>query len=212
MQITNLSAQIKNPDRVNVFIDGKFRFGLDVSQIVDLDLKVGLEIDNQRLAELELESQFGKLYTQALNYCLMRPRSVREVRDYLWRKSQPKLLKSGRKTEALPADLSERVIERLLSKGYLDDVKFTTWWVENRFLKKGVSQRRLRQDLFKKGVTKEVIDQILATTDRQDETELLKVIAKKSPRYSDVQKLKAYLVRQGFNYDDINQALTQKTD
>lgn len=210
MKITNLVAQIKNPDRINVFIDGKFRFGLDISQIVDLGLKVGLEIDENRLAELEIESQFGKLYAQALSYCFIRPRSVREVRDYLWKKSQPKLLKSGKKTVGLPPELANRVVDRLLEKGYLDDVKFTTWWVENRFTKKGVSRRRLEQDLRRKGVAANIIKQVLDESTRDDQTELMKMLRKKRTRYSDDQKLITYLVRQGFNYDDVRQAVADE--
>lgn len=209
MQVTKLSAQVKNPDRINVFVDGKFRFGLDITQVVDLGIKVGLELDEVQLAELEVEGQFGKLYTQALNYCLICPRSIREVRDYLWRKSQPKLLKSGQKTAGLPAELSNRVVERLISKQYLDDTKFTAWWIENRFLKKGVSLRRLRQDLSQKGIAKNIIDEALANSTRQDNDELQKVLSKKAKRYSDPQKLIAYLVRQGFDYDDAKQAVAE---
>lgn len=88
MKITNLSAQQRDPNRVNVFVDGKYTFSLDVSQVVSLGVKVGREYDEQELAELEQESQFGKLYGRALEYCLMRPHSAREVRDYLWRKTR----------------------------------------------------------------------------------------------------------------------------
>lgn len=209
MKITGLAAQTKNPDRVSVFVDGKFQFGLDVSQVVDLGLKVGLDVDETRLSELKTESQFGKLYTQAVNYILIRPRSVGEVRDYLWRRSQPRLLKSGRKTASLPPELADRVVNRLLEKGYLDDVKFTTWWVENRFVKKGVSQRRLRLDLIKKGVSGDIIDQVLDSTTRTDSDELQKAITKNARRYTDPQKLIAYLVRQGFDYDDVKQAVNE---
>lgn len=208
MKITALSAQLKNPDRINVFVDGQFRFGLDIRQIVELGIKVGLELDEARLNELELESQFGKLYVQALNYCLLRPHSVREVRDYLWKKSQPKLLKSGRKTAGLPASLTPRVLERLVAKQYLDDYQFAKWWLANRRLKQGVSMRRLRQELAQKGISQDIIEQLLAESTRDDITELQKIIAKKAHRYSDRDKLMRYLASQGFNYDDIKQALT----
>lgn len=208
MKITALSAQLKNPDRINVFVDGQFRFGLDIRQVVELGIKVGLELDEARLNELELESQFGKLYVQALNYCLLRPHSVREVRDYLWKKSQPKLLKSGRKTAGLPASLTQRVLERLMAKQYLDDYHFAKWWLANRRLKQGVSLRRLRQELAQKGINQDIIDQLLAESTRDDATELQKIIAKKAHRYSDRDKLMRYLASQGFNYDDIKQALT----
>ena len=66
MKITNLSTQQRDPNRINVFVDGKYRFSLDVSQVVSLGVKVGREYDEQELAELEQESQFGKLYGRAL--------------------------------------------------------------------------------------------------------------------------------------------------
>ncbi len=207
MVITNLTAQIKNPDRVNVFVDNRFRFSLDVSQVVDLGVKIGLELSDEDLAKLEAEGQFGKLYAQALNYSFTRPRSVREIKDYLHKKSQPKISKTGKKIAGLPTDLSDRVVVRLKEKGYLNDEKFAEWWVENRFLKKGVSRLRLRQDLAKKGVPREIVDRVLEQSNRNDNDELARVIAKKSSRYSDPQKLMIYLARQGFSYDDIKSAL-----
>lgn len=68
MKITTLTAQIRDPERVNVSVDGKLRFSLDIAQIIDLGVKQGQEIDEARLAELEEESQFGKLYARALEY------------------------------------------------------------------------------------------------------------------------------------------------
>ena len=81
MKITNLTAQQRDPNRVNVSVEGKYRFSLDIAQIVSLGVKVGREYTEQELAELEQESQFGKLYARALEYFLMRPHSAREVQD-----------------------------------------------------------------------------------------------------------------------------------
>ena len=213
MKITALSAQVKNPDRVNVFVDGRFHFSLDIAQIVDLEVKVGLEVSAEQLSELAKESEFGKLYLQALNYCLLRPRSVRELRDYLWRKTLPTKYKTKKgeiKSRAgVSIELVDQVLSKLQQKRYLDDYKFAKWWVENRFLKKGVSARRLRQDLVKKGIAKDLIDEVLASSTRRDNGELQKVLIKKAQRYTDPQKLIAYLVRQGFDYDDVKQAVVE---
>ena len=88
MKVTALTAQQKDPNRINVMVDSKYRFSLDISQVVSLGVKVGREYSDAELAEIEGESQFGKLYARALEYCLMRPHSAREVRDYLWRKTR----------------------------------------------------------------------------------------------------------------------------
>ena len=58
-KITALSVQTRNPNRVNVSVDGKYRFSLDISQVTDLGVKVGRCVTAVELAELEAESQFG---------------------------------------------------------------------------------------------------------------------------------------------------------
>ncbi len=223
MKITALTSQQKDPNRVNVIVDGKFRFSLDIFQIADLRIKVGKEYNEPELAELETESQFGKLYSRALEYCLMRPHSSREVRDYLQRKTRPtrKFIKStpvrgqtsqgGGKVVERPGvsqEVAERVFGRLVEKGYVDDEKFARFWVENRNQTKGSSLRKLRAELIAKGVDKVIIEQQLAASDRTDTDELQKIIAKKRAKYADDQKLMQYLARQGFSYDDIKTAIS----
>jgi regulatory protein len=214
MKITALTLQQKDPNRINVMVDGKYRFSLDVFQIGDLGIKVGKEYSDAELIELETESQFGKLYARALEYCLMRPHSLREVRDYLYRKTRTTKYKSRqtgeiKEREGVSEAVTTRVYERLIEKGYLDDEKFARYWVENRNLTKGSSQRKLQAELAAKGVNREIISKYLAETDRTDGDELQKIITKKRARYPDDQKLMQYLARQGFSYDDIKQALNK---
>lgn len=211
MKITNISAQAKNPDRVNVSVDGKYRFSLDISQLVDLGVKIGKEYSEDELVELEGESQFGKLYARALEYCLMRPHSSREVRDYLWRKTRSTRYKSRtgelKERAGVSQQIAERVFRRLVEKGYVDDENFARWWVENRNVRKGASARKLAAELRAKGVDEKIIEAQLTQTSRSDEEELQKIIAKKQSRYSDPQKFMQYLVRQGFSYEDVKNAL-----
>lgn len=211
-KITNISVQARNPDRVNVSIDGKYRFSLDIFQVTDLCVRVGQEIDEARLAELEQESQFGKLYARALEYCLTRPHSLREVRDYLWRKTFDRKVRT-RKGEmvdrpGVPKQVTERVLDRLIQKGYVDDEKFARYWVENRNIQKGTSVRKLSYELAQKGVDRRIIKDIIQKYPRDEKSELTKMIAKKQSKYPDETKLIAYLVRQGFSYDDVRSALS----
>ena len=113
---------------------------------------------------------------------------MRETNDYLFKKTFEK---------KLDKNYIDRIIEKLVEKKYLDDVKFAAYYVENRFVKKGISQKRLRMELTKKGVSSNVIDEVLGG--RNDEEEIKKMIMKKRGRYDD-EKLTAYLCRQGFDY------------
>ena len=223
--ITNLKQGVKNPNRVNVFVNSKYALSLDVAQVVDLGVKVGLEISEDELVELKNASEYGKLYQRTLEWVLVRPRSVRETRDYLSKKlktsSSDSLLRARRygaqSLVPLPVgrvqssedilELSENIIQKLLDKKYLDDYKFAEWYVENRFVKKGISKKRLKMELMKKGVAREIVDEVI--DDRDDEEEIRKVIAKKRAKYDD-EKLMGYLVRQGFSYDLVKQVLSEE--
>ena len=232
MKITGISAQAKNPDRVNVSVDGKYRFSLDIYQVVDLGVKIGKEYSEAELVEIENESQFGKLYARALEYCLMRPHSAKEVRDYLRRKTidrkvlarsfpaHDKNIKNTTSTTkrtvktilGVSQENAERTFNRLVERGYVSDEKFTRWWVENRNQKKGTSLRKLQAELRAKGVDSKIIETELQESSRTDHDELQKIIAKKRSRYDDPRKFMQYLARQGFSYDDIKQALEQEKD
>lgn len=209
MKITSISAQKRDNNRVNILVDGKYRFSLDVYQLVELGVKVGREYDEAELVALEQDSQFGKLYGRALEYCLMRLHSVREVKDYLYRKTRPTRDKTGEIKPGVSPEITLRVYDRLVEKGYIDDIKFTKYWVENRSLTKGVSLRKLTSELRTKGVESSIIEQTLGETERNDSEEIQKIIAKKRSHYPDDQKLIAYLARLGFSYDEIKKATDQ---
>lgn len=208
MKITAITAQQKDQNRVNVMVDGKYRFSLDIFQYADLGIKVGKDYTEEELIDLETESQFGKLYTRTLEYCMLRPHSGKEVRDYLFRKTRDTRTKTGAVKKGVSRELTDRVFRRLVEKGHIDDEKFTRYWIENRHLKKGVSQRKLQAELRAKGIDLSMIEQLLSQSERADEDELQKVIAKKLSRYPDEQKLIQYLIRQGFRYDDVKEALS----
>jgi regulatory protein len=210
MKITAINPQARDANRVSVLVDGVFSFSLDIAQVVDCGLKTGQEIDAEKLAFYKNESNFGKLYNRALEYCLLRPRSRKEVADYLFKKTRPSRDRKGELKAGFSLELTDRVLERLVTKRYIDDLKFATFWVENRLTKKGVSRRRLTSELSKKGVRSDIIQDVLAGSDRNDLSELTKIIEKKARRYDDEQKLMAYLARQGFGYEDIKQAIASR--
>ena len=208
-KITGITQQIKNADRVNVAVDGRYAFSLTVGQVVDLGLKIGQEVDEAKLAELENASEFGKVYQRALEYALMRPRSVREVKDYLWRKGLDKKLADGRIKKGVDPEMAEKILDKLISAGYLDDKRFAEFWVENRMQKKGISERRLRMELMKKGVDSGIIEEVFSRSARSDAEEIQKIILKKRRRYTD-EKLVAYLVGQGFGYHEAKEAMEKR--
>lgn len=191
-KITDLKQGVRNPDRVNVYVNEKFLCSLDIAQVVDFGIKIGREISLERMEELKKASEFGKLYQRTLEWVLVRPRSEKECRDYLYKKIFEK---------KLDKIYINRIVEKLKVKKYLDDYRFAEYYVENRFVKKGASMKRLKMELIKKGVSKEIIEEVLVDSERNDKDEILKIIIKKRAKYPEDEKLISYLCRQGFQYD-----------
>ena len=215
MEITKLSSQIKNPDRINVFLNNKYEFSLDITQIVDLGIKVGNNYNEEEIASLRREGEFSKYYMKAMVYSLTRPRSVREINDYLYRQTRTKtyLVKGERRERiGMAPELTQRIINKLIEKKYLDDEIFARYWVENRNIKKGVSERVLRQELIKKGVPLETTESVIGSSSRSDEEELRKVILKRHHRYSDNEKFTRYLIGKGYRYDQVKEALSELSE
>lgn len=211
--ITRLANGVRDPNRVNVFLDTHFAFSLDLSQVVDFGLKVGKRIDRQELEKLQKASEFGKLYQRTLEWVLTRPHSIRETKNYLKRRQfRRRQLNRSREREGLRTfpefedEVMQLVTDRLIEKKYLDDQKFAEYYVENRYQKKGISHKRLQMELMKKGVARDLIELALEKVPRDEDEEILKVIRKKRRKY-DNQKLIAYLVRQGFQFSAAKEAV-----
>lgn len=211
MKITDIKPAVKNPHRVNIFVDGRYDFSLDLAQVVDFRLKVGSNVTNEQLEEYRKASEFGKLYQRSLEYVLRRPRSIKELRDHLRLTRRKRQVKNRLSEQKLPlfsdCDI-ENVIERLKQKGYLDDEKFAKYYVENYHVSQGISYRRLVEELRKKGLSTEQIQQATSEYSRDEDEEIKKIIRRKRNKYDD-DKLTAYLVRQGFSYQKIVAVLSE---
>ncbi|MEX0881364.1 MAG: RecX family transcriptional regulator [Candidatus Saccharimonadales bacterium] len=196
MIITAIKQQVKNPQRVSVFVDGKYEFSLSLDELLQQKLKNGDELDKADVKRLKKTSTDGKLRLRAMEWLLNRPRSTREFRDYLYRKkAEPELVES--------------FIKDFSNKGYLDDRKFGVWFIELQ-KRRGRSNRAIRAELFKKGIVREVADEIMAD-EGDNEAARLKILIDKKRKLSryrhDPVKLKQYLAHQGFSYDLINETL-----
>lgn len=233
-QITALRPALHDQNRVNVFLDDRFAFSLDLTQVVDYKLKIGKFLSEKEKKELESASEFGKLYTATLEWVFIRPRSEKETRDYLKKKLYRRKLENQQraknhqklqsdpslavrqqelrlKTKPLPLfsiDDIDKVIKKLVDRGYLDDRKFAIWYIENRNLKKGASRRRLEVELSQKGIEKSLISELLESSSRSDEAEIKKILEKKGAKLSP-EKLLRRLISAGFPYDLSKQLLEE---
>lgn len=201
MKITDIKAQVKTAGRYSIFVEGKYSFSLSDTALLEQGIKIGQELDAAEIQRLKQVSSDDKLYGNVLRYMAMRPRSEWEVRTYLQRKNSP-------------APLTEQILNKLSISGTLNDIAFAEAWVRSRRLLRPTSKRKLQQELRAKHVSDEVIRQVLTEDEADEKTVLRELITKKrqQPRYADNLRLTQYLVRQGFNYDDVKSAIADQQE
>lgn len=199
VKITKIQQQLKRPDRVSVYVDGKYTFSLAKDQLVELGLKVGQEIDTQRINQYLSDSAFGKLRDQVYNWLSIRLRSRWEIEDYLKRKTDDELL-------------TQRVITLLEAQKHIDDSRFAAAWIRHKTLIKPMSRLRLKHELLQKRIPLETIEDKLSDERLDDTAAIRQLIARRGHRYPDKQKLMAFLARQGFDYGTIKAALAEEPE
>lgn len=268
--VTSLRGAVRDPHRINVFLDGKFSFSLTLTELADSKLHQGQVLTDPEVERLRNLSGLGKLYQQTLEYCFSRPHSKKEIIDYLerkrlrrdisWKRFEEHQLKiqndpeytarvkeirqhtkdqnqkiremdftenntyeyRGTKKTNLPtkpadritSEMIQEVVSRLESQNYINDQDFARYFIENRHQNKGISTKRLIQELKIKGIDSDIIEQAIFDQGtgnflRDEEVEIEKMIKKQLRKTSDRQKIIAYLARQGFSYDLIKSKLDQ---
>lgn len=222
--ITDLKPALRQKDRINVFIDDAFAFSLDLSQVLNFKINKGQKLSQEEVQKLAKASSYGKLYQATLVWVLSKPRSCDETRRYLLNKrckwqSENKIIAAKqacpateqsathykkRKRDIFSEQDIDKIIESLKEKRFLDDRKYCEYFLDNRDRKKGSSLKKLKLELKKKGIKESLIEECLAKSERDDTSEMRKIIAKRGHKYKEQDQLKAFLLRQGFSYEQIN--------
>jgi|AntRauTorcE11897_2_1112592.scaffolds.fasta_scaffold00277_8 regulatory protein len=197
-RISAIKQQVKRSDRYSIFIDGDYVCSLSEGALLESSLRIGQELSKDELYALKDQAQADKAYDRTIQLIARRPRSEWEVQQYLKRKSYDE-------------EVIQQTTERLVEKGYLDDVSFAQSWIQNRRLLKPRSKRKLRQELLQKRVPEQIITDCLAYDETDDKEVLRQLIEQKrsQTRYKDRQKLMQYLSGQGFSYGDIKKVLEE---
>jgi len=193
--ITRLVQGKKNPNRVNLYFDDKFFFALSIDEVAKYGLKRGLELTPESIEKLKDNDETDYVYAKILNFLSYRPRTIKEVRDRLYKYD----IKDESKQKSL--------IDVLQSKGHLDDLVFARWFVESRNTHRPRSKRYLSAELKAKGVSDEIIKQVAGQIGDENQT-IREILTKKlgSSRKLEIkekQKILGYLGRQGFAWDKI---------
>jgi regulatory protein len=196
VKITALKVQARNKNRVNVYLDDAFAFGL--AKIEAARLRVGQTLSEADVERLKQADVAESAYEMALKFISYRSRSEAEVRQNLKKKD-------------VAEDVIDGALARLRRAGLVDDDGFARYWVENRSAFRPKGKRALKVELKQKGVPPKAIEEALAGTD--DVAVARQLAAARAPRLKGLperdfrRKLSEYLARRGIDYETISEAV-----
>jgi regulatory protein len=197
-KITDIEVQKRSPNRVNIYLDGEFGFGL--ARIVAAWLRVGQELSEEKIERLQLEDTRERAFQQAMLFLSYRARSESEIRQNL------------RKHE-IPEAVIEQTLERLKQDGLANDQQFARTWVENRSAFRPRSRRMMAMELRQKGLAEEAVSSAIQNVD--DEALAYQAAQKRVSRLKGLEwsefrkKLNDFLARRGFSYSVIAPVVTR---
>jgi regulatory protein len=191
-KITAIQVQKRNPNRVNIHLDGEYAFGL--TRIVAAWLQVGQTLDDEKIAKLQAEEARERAMQQALLFLSYRARSEKEIRQNLSK-------------HEIPEAIIEETLERLRQNGFANDKQFANAWVENRSTFRPRGRRALTLELRQKGIDDSTIESALEDIDEEAlayEAGLKKARKLRVAEWSDFRKKTSdFLARRGFSYSVI---------
>jgi regulatory protein len=197
-KVTALTPQQRNKERVNVYLDGKFAFGL--SAIVAARLKIGQALSDQDVSRLEALDEVEEAYNKTLKYLSYRPRSRAELERYL-------------KGKRVSAEAVASVLERLTQAQFVNDEDFARFWVENREQFAPRSKRALRSELRQKGIADADVQAAIGEVD--EERGAYEAAAKRAARMTTLdretfqRRLSDFLQRRGFGYGVVKKVVSR---
>ena len=200
-KITKIELQQRNKERANIYVDDNFFMGVNAAIVYDLGLKKGEEIDEAKLKELIYKEGLSKAKNKAMSILNRTAISEKKLREKL-------------------SDYSDEIVDEVLDKlkeyGFINDLELSKRIANDNSNISRFGTNKIRQNLYKKGISKEVIEEVLEDIDQDEQLENAIYLARK--RYEKLkgedsrkvyQKLTQHLLYKGFNYDIVKKAINE---
>ena len=198
MKITAIENQKKNKNRMSVFLDGAFAFGIDAFSLYALKLSVGDEIDHTRLAEIKRTVLLEDAKAKAAKLLSSRSYTVRDMKKKLAEYTGD-------------AETVEKAVAFLKEYRLLDDRDYAHRYAADCLRLKKLGKRMIRVKLLEKGIAASLADEVLAEmeaeeTERENLEALLAKKLKGDVSLKNIMKTKRYLASRGYSFDEIDAA------
>lgn len=193
-EITSIEPQVKDKARCNIYIDSRFYCGIKLEVAIKYHLKAGMQIEKERLDEIQLETEKSQALDKAMTHLSASMKTRKQMSDFLAKKGY---------TEAV----INYVLERLEYHKLVDDYAYCRAYVNSI---KGKGKRALEIDLIKRGALKDAIQTALDEIEEDDEGAYLlleKYLRGKETDKNTLYKGFKYLLSKGYGYDTAKTAL-----
>ena len=196
-EITGIVPQAKDKKRCNIFVDGKFCCGLTLEATIKNRLKYGQTITEERLSQIQLESEKETALDKALTHLSATRKTEKQIRQFL-------------KKKGYLETVSNYVVDKLCDYGFLNDGEYAENYVEFAAKKKG--EKLIRLELKRKGLSEEDIESALENLDEEEQTAAARTLLDKYMRGKEadvatLQKAFRYLFSKGFDYETVRGVL-----
>ena len=183
-------------DKIHIHVDGEYVLTVDEMYFASLYLKDGQEISEEEFAALEETVNIRRAYNCAVSLLSRRDHSKNE----LLRKLNEKGFSKG----------AAAALEKLEQGGYIDDERFCRLYASELVRLKGYGKRRVEQELYRKGVDRDTIYNVLEEI--SFDTDILSDIIKRKylNKIADEkgrQRTFNALMRLGYSFGEIRDAL-----
>ena len=202
-KITKIEQQKKNKDRVSVYIDDEFAFGIHKDILVEFNVYVGMNLEDDYIKDILKREEQKKANDYALNLLSYRARSEKEIYDKL-------------KGKGYEDSIINATINMLRRYNFINDVEYAKMFVREKMNLSKNGSYKIKQKLYLKGINRDIIDNVMEELiDEEDEFEKALAIAEKKVQsygniedYKKYRKLNDFLLRRGFDYDIVSKVIT----
>lgn len=188
-------------DKIHVSVDNVYTFTVDETFFYSLCLSEKRDYSAEELNEILEKAGERRSYNYAVTLLSRRDHTVKEINDKLKQKGY--------------GQYASATVHKLSEQGYLSDERFAQMYVRELLNLKNYGKKRIVQDLMRKGVSREIIEDILSETEIPDDR-IREIIERKYLRFiNDEKGLKKTvnaLLRLGYSYSEIRNALKEISD
>jgi len=202
-KITKIEYQKNNKDRVNIYLDDKFEFGIDLNIMIKYSLSKNMELDDEFITKILIEEDKIKAYNYAVTILSRSAKSEKELRR--------KMFEKGYEPEFI-----DITIDKLKINKYIDDDDYSDRFIHDKINFSKYGKRKIKEALNNKGIDRQTIEEKLSLISADDEiSRALTLGEKKLNSLTKEDKLKKYmklsnfLIGKGFEYETVKKVVSK---